>query len=159
MKKLGLNHESFHDVIKKEGQAQEEIVWIKLTRSIKLQTASPWNTSLRLIYLFHFWTLLFSSSLHHHLSLKKIARLWAKKKCVSLWKKHSSFFRKKHKPRASAYIPTKYLAKESWVACNTSQNKKKELKTTRGANKIRKSKVSRILFTLRITLDEPSLDT
>ena len=74
-------------------------------------------------------------------------------------KKHSSFFRKKHKPRASAYIPTKYLAKESWVACNTSQNKKKELKATRGANKIRKSKVSRILLTPRIALDEPSLDT
>ena len=75
MKKLGLNHESFHDVIKKEGQAQEEIVWIKLTRSIKLQTASPWNTSLRLIYLFHFWTLLFSSSLHHHLSFKKNSKV------------------------------------------------------------------------------------
>ena len=45
------------------------------------------------------------------------------------------------------------------MACNTSQNKKKELKATRGANKIRKSKVSRILLTLRITLDEPSLDT
>ena len=29
----------------------------------------------------------------------------------------------------------------------------------RGANEIRKSKVSRILLTLRITLDEPSLDT
>ena len=121
VKKWGLNHESFHDVIKKEGQAQEEIVWIKLTRSIKLQTASPWNTSLRLIYLFHFWTLLiFTSSL---LEFKKMARKVARRE-VSLWKKHSSFFRKKHKPRASAYIPTKYLAKESWVACNTSQNKK-----------------------------------
>ena len=56
------------------------------------------------------------------------------------------------------YLLSIWPKNREWLVTRV-KTKKKELKATRGANKIRKSKVSRILLTLRITLDEPSLDT
>ena len=56
------------------------------------------------------------------------------------------------------YLLSIWPKNREWLVTRV-KTKKKELKATRGANKIRKSKVSRILLTPRIALDEPSLDT
>ena len=40
-------------------------------------------------------------------------------------KKHSSFFRKKHKPRASAYIPTIWPKNREWLVTRVKTKKKR----------------------------------